>query len=151
MPEAIVTRLQGAPSLRIVGRIIATALVVPPLMMLILPVVALMVTGPFMYVDARGMPVEPAWTGYVAMYGDMAAISAIAGALLGRVPGIRPSHALPAGLLTALSCVLQHYGKETLRGYPPQHLGDVLLGTLIVIVSIVPSMAFFLARGARPQ
>lgn len=147
----MVTRAPGAQSFRIVGSLIAVALVVPPLMMLTLPVVALIITGPFMYIDARGMPVEPAWTGYVAMYLDMAVISGIAGALLARVQGIRPSHALTAGLLTALSCVLQHLGKEALRGYPPHGIGDVLPSTLIAIVSIVPPMAFFLARGARER
>ncbi|MET0793049.1 MAG: hypothetical protein ABW061_16125 [Polyangiaceae bacterium] len=115
MTEAAVARPQGANLFRVVGSIIAVALVAPALMMLSLPVVAAIVIGPFMYIDARGMPVEPAWAGHIALFGDVVVISSIAGALLGRVHGIRSSHAAIAGVLTGLSGVLEHYAKETVR------------------------------------
>jgi hypothetical protein len=151
MSEEMAMRPGHREPFRIAGWMVATALLVPLLIMLTIPVVFALIAAPFISLDSRGIPVEPAWAGHVAMYGNAALISGVAGALLGRVPGIRPGHALVAGLLTALSGAILYYGKEALRGFPTRGVGDVLLGFLIILLNIAPVMTFFLTRSARKR
>ena len=151
MSEGMSMPPRAAVPFRLVGWMMGAALVVPLLIMLTIPVVVALLSGPFISLDSRGMPVEPAWPGYVAMYGSAAVISGVVGALLGRLQGIRPSHALVASLLTALSSASLYYGREALRGFPARSASDLLGGIIIILLNIVPVMAFFLVRSAQKR
>jgi hypothetical protein len=150
MSEEMSARRTGTP-LRVVGWMVVAALGVPVFVTLAIPFVLAALSGPFMSTDSRGMPVEPAWAGYVAQYGCAAVISSVVGALLGRIQHVRPEHGLVAGALTAAMCSIFYYGLNSLRGFPPTRGVDVLIGVAILAINVVPFMAFFLARAARKR
>jgi hypothetical protein len=138
-----------AAPFRIAWQVVVTALVVVVLHVVTTPSVYAFLLVPFMEHDAHGVGVKPSWVGHLAQYGDAAVLSAIAGSLLGNLKGMRASHVLAAGLLSAGLRAAIHFGDATLRGYPPDGLSEVLLGTGMSLLSFVPLMLFFGARAAK--
>ena len=141
--------MKQTPSFRPMWKVAIASMVVASLHVVTLPFVYAMLLVPFMEHDRHGVGVEPSWVGHLANYADAVVLSAIAGSILGNSKGVRASHGLAAGILSGLVRAGIHYGTEILRGYPPDHLGDVLPGVGLCLLAFVPLTLFFCARAAR--
>ncbi len=130
-------------------KVAIASMVVAALHVVTLPFVYVMLLVPFMEHDRHGVGIEPSWVGHLAIYADAIVLSAIAGSILGNSKGVRASHGIAAGVLSGLMRAGIHYGSETLRGYPPDHLGDVLRGVSLCLLAFGPVMLVFCARAAR--
>lgn len=67
----------------------AAVVVAVPLIYVVTFVAAALLTIPFLEQDARGMPVEPRWIGWLALYGGTALVTALMGYGLGLAAGFR--------------------------------------------------------------
>ena len=141
--------MNQTPSLRPMWKVAIASLVVPALHVVTVPFVYAMLLVPFMEHDRHGVGIEPSWVGHLAHYADAIVSSAIAGSILGNSKGVRAGHGLAAGFSSGLVRAGIHYGTETLRGYPPDRLCDVLLGVGLCLLAFAPAMRFFCARAAR--
>lgn len=95
---------------------------------------------PFLEHDGRGMPVEPPWVGWLALYGGTAAISACVGYVLGNVSRFRFSSGLVTGFFAGAASLATWYAQEALRGYQPDLL-TVISSTFIALACTAPFMA----------
>lgn len=143
--------MRQTPSFRPMWKVAIASLVVPSLHVVTVQFVYAMLLVPFMEHDRHGVGVEPSWVGLLAYYADAAVLSAIAGSILGDSKGVRASHGLAAGILSGLVTAGIHYGTETLRGYPPDHLFDVLPGVGLCLLAFAPFTLFFCAHAARKR
>jgi hypothetical protein len=99
---------------------------------------------PFLEHDVRGMPVEPRWMGWLALYGGTAVVSLLTGYGLGLAAGFRWPQGLITGGATGGALVLAWCVKESLRGHEPG-AEAVFWGLLVALLCTAP----FLAWGSR--
>jgi len=143
--------MKPMPSFTPMWKVAIASMVVVAGHVVTLPFVYVMLLIPFMEHGSHGVGVEPSWVGHLAVYADAVVLSAIAGSILGNSKGVRASHGLAAGILTGLVRAGIHYGTEILRGYPPDHLCDVLPDVGLCLLAFGPVMLFFCARAARKR
>jgi len=143
--------MKPMPSFRPMWKVAIASMVVAALHVVTVQFVYAMLLVPFMEHDRHGVGVEPSWVGHLAYYADAVVLSAIAGSILGDSKGVRPSHGLAAGILSGLVRAGIHYGTETLRGYPPDHLFDVLPGVGLYLLAFAPFTLLFCAQAARKR
>jgi hypothetical protein len=141
--------MNQSPSIRPIWKVAITGMVVAAVHVATVPFAYAMLLVPFMEHDRHGVGIEPSWVGHLAHYADAIVLSAISGSVLGNSKGVRASHGLAAGILSGLLRAGVHYGTELLRGYPPDHLCELLLGVGLCLLAFVPVMLFFCARAAR--
>jgi hypothetical protein len=104
-------------------------------------------TSAFMTHDARGMPVEPEWAGYVALYGGVALAGALVGYVFGRSTGLRATDGLLTGILGSV-CL---WGLWCLTLVWRGHRLDAaeLLGGWPLLITATPVMALCAEWGSR--
>jgi len=141
--------MKQTPSIRPIWKVAITGMVVVAVHLATVPFAYVMLLLLFTEHDRHGVRIEPSWVGQLAHYADAIVLSAISGSVLGNSKGVRASHGLAAGILSGLLRAGVHYGTELLRGYPPDQLGELLLGVGLCLLSFVPVMFFFCARAAR--
>lgn len=143
--------MEPVPSFRPMWKAAIASTVVAALHVVTVQFVYAMLLVPFMEHDRHGVGVEPSWVGLLAYYADAVVLSAIAGSVLGDSKGVRACHGLAAGILSGLMRAGIHYGTETLRGYPPDHLFDVLPGVGLCLLAFAPFTLLFCAHAARKR
>jgi hypothetical protein len=120
-----------------------------PLTYVVTLVGAAVLTIPFLEHDARGMPVEPRWIGWLAFYGGTALVTALMGYGLGLAAGFRWLQGLVTGGATGVALCNAWYVKETLRGYEPG-AEAALSGLLVALLCTAPFTAWGARVGSAP-